>query len=238
MKRSFRVSSMILISVFLFLMADCQSILRPFFIKKALLLDTGYRALEEMTDTEPLVVIGSKVDSINHVLNLKQYKNDNEFILHVGSYFRNHLLRYDKKFPNKNNREIAQIYKNRNTENTVKNGFYFGCTDMCALTGSILVQNGYECKLIFTVSEEFSKYTNTGHTYLHIARGDKTYLYDPAMSKVLMEHYPIPTKSIQVKSIIGDQFIYLVHDFPGRLYMQSFEDEHKLRMEAFKHWKK
>ena len=136
MKRSFRVSLIVLFSVLLLLPVECNSILRPLFIKNALLVDTGYRVPEERTEKEPLVVIGSKIDSINHDLNSKQYKNEKEYILSISRYFRNNLLRYDRKFPKKNNQEIAKIYQNRNTETTVKNGFYFGCTDMCALAGS------------------------------------------------------------------------------------------------------
>ncbi len=70
-----------------------------------------------------------------------------------------------------------------------------------------------------------------------IEKNNKSYLYDPAMSRQLIKNYRIGTPEIHVKSLIGDQFIYAVHETPGKMGMLVGDGELRLRRKAYAHWK-
>jgi len=125
----------------------------------------------------------------------------------------------------------------RNTEEILESGFYFGCTDLCALVASVLIQNEYACKLIFTISEKYSEYKNIGHTYLFIENKGRSYLYDPAMSRQIIEGYHLNMPEIPVKSLIGNQLIYAVHESPGKMGMLIGDGELRLRRQAYAYWR-
>jgi hypothetical protein len=224
---------------FLLLSFSCRSILVKVFFTNSLLIDTGFRVEENHSTDNPIIVAGTEINKVIDFYGTKKFDCDEELFISLNNYFHNRLTVVYKKFKNQNTRDISRNYPNFNTENMLLYGFYYGCTDICALIGSVLINNGYNCKFVFTVCEEFSEslHKNYGHTYLYIEKGNKSFLYDPAMSRQIFEGYKIGTPRLSVKSLVGDQFIYAIHDFPGKLDMQTFNYELDLRIKAYRYWK-
>jgi hypothetical protein len=228
-----------LLLLLLLLCISCRSIIIKLVFANSLLIDTGYRVEETIIIGDPIVLSGNEMNKVVDMFKKKQFINDKSYFNYIHNYFRDRLPVWNKKFHNKNNREIAKEYPNFNTENMLIYGFYFGCTDLCALVGSVLVNTGYKCKFVYTVSEQYSDYLgkNYGHTYLYIEKDNKSYLFDPGMSRQIFEGYKIGTNKLKVKSImVGDQLIYAIHDFPGKIIMQDFYYEESLRKKAKQYW--
>ena len=222
----------------LLLFLSCESLMVNLFFTDSLLIDMGYRTEMDVADRSPVFVIGENIKKIDTQIKRQSYKDKKSYFQALGEHFRESLIVWDKKFPGQKRTEILEKYGNRNSENVIHDGFYYGCADICALVGSVLIQNGYDCKLIYTVSAEFTANKNFGHVYLFIAREEKTFLFDPAMSREVIANYSLGTRQVKVKSIIGDQFIYAVHDQPGQIRMIDRETERNMRKAAIAEWNK
>jgi len=137
-------------------LASCSPILVRFFFSDCLLIDLGFRARTENSDPSPAFVIGENIMQASNAVPKAEYADNQEYCRVLYKYFRKDLVIWDKKFPDQDRMDILRKYGNRNSEGIIKDGFYYGCADLCTVIGSVLIHNGYRCKLIYTVSEEFS----------------------------------------------------------------------------------
>lgn len=122
-----------------------------------------------------------------------------------------------------NNNVLADMILNRSVLEIMRTGF-IGCTDLALVCKEFLTNAGYDCRMLFAVSEQFSSKNNEGHTFLLIYYDNLKYVIDCSLKSVARLTGFGYLDSIKIASIHGDLFVFAECFDPKDVNLHSLKE--------------